>query len=175
VGFQFHLSYKTSQGEDASLLIATGPNISINTILGLPFMQGTGMILDLVDNMAECKYLDCPPFPIDFRRMSNHVPVTDEPSATVQLVEPTKIIKEIEHLERYIEAKVQARGSSGNLREPAVHFGTKSAAHAALIDSDSVHSAVHPTKGWAHQWVPPASVQEDYDDYHEVLREDGSL
>ena len=66
VGFQFHLPYKTTQGEDASLLIATGPNVSVNTILGLPFMQGMGMILDLVDNTAECKYLDCPPFPIDF-------------------------------------------------------------------------------------------------------------
>jgi hypothetical protein len=138
-------------------------------------MQGTGMILDLVDNTAECKYLDCPPFPIDFRRTSNHVPVADEPSATVQLVESTKIIEEIKHLERYVEAKVQARGSRGNLTEPAVHFGTKSAARAALIDSDSVHSAARPTEGWAHRWVPPASVQEDYDDYHEVLREDGSL
>jgi hypothetical protein len=107
--------------------------------------------------------------------MSNHVPVTDEPSATVQLVESTKIIEEIKHLERYVEAKVQARGSRGNLTEPAVHFGTKSAARAALIDSDSVHSAVRPTEGWAHRLVPPASVQEDYDDYHEVLREDGSL
>jgi hypothetical protein len=66
VGFQFHLPYKTTQGEDASLLIATGPTVSVNTILGLPFMQGMGMILDLVDNTAECKYLDCPPFPIDF-------------------------------------------------------------------------------------------------------------
>jgi len=113
VGFQFHLPYKTSQGEDAPLLIATGPNVSVNTILGLPFMQGTGMILNLVNNTAECKYLDCPPFLIDFRGTSNHVPVTDEPSATVQLVEPTEIIEEIKHLERYIEAKVQARGSSG--------------------------------------------------------------
>ena len=52
VGFQFHLPYKTTQGEDASLLIATGPNVSVNTILGLPFMQGMGMILDLVDNTA---------------------------------------------------------------------------------------------------------------------------
>jgi hypothetical protein len=175
VGFQFHLPYKTTQGEDASLLIATGPNVSVNTILGLPFMQGTGMILNLVDNLTECKYLDCPPFPIDFRRTSNHVPVTDEPSATIQLVESTKIIEEIKHLERYIEAKVQARSSRGNLTEPAVHFGTKSLARAALIDSDSVHSAARPTEGWAHRWVPPASVQEDYDDYHEVLREDGSL
>ena len=82
--------------------------------------------------------------------MSNHVPVTDEPSATVQLVKPTKIIEEIKHLERYIEAKVQARGSRGDLMEPAVHFGTKSAARAALIDSNSVHSAARPTEGWAY-------------------------
>jgi len=175
VGFQFHLPYKTTQREDAPLLIGTGPNVSINTILGLPFMQGTGMILDLVDNTAECKYLDCPPFPIDFRRTLNHVLVTDEPSATVQLVKSTKIIEEIKHLECYIKAKVQAPGSRGNITELAVHFETKSGARAALIDSDSVHSAAHPTKGWAHRWVPPASVQEDDDDYREVLREDGSL
>jgi hypothetical protein len=66
VGFQFHLPYKTTAGEDALLLIAIGPHVSVNTILGLPFMQGTGMILNLVNNLAEFKYLDCPAFPIDF-------------------------------------------------------------------------------------------------------------
>jgi hypothetical protein len=66
VGFQFHLPYKTKEGDDLSLMIATGPNVSVNTILGLPFMLGTGMILDLVDNLAECKHLDCPLFPVDF-------------------------------------------------------------------------------------------------------------
>jgi hypothetical protein len=44
VGFQFHLPYKATTGEEASLLIATGPHVSVNTIRGLPFMQGTGMI-----------------------------------------------------------------------------------------------------------------------------------
>jgi len=66
VGFQFHLPYKTIAGEETLFLIATGPHVSVNTILGLPFMQGTGMILDLVNNLAECKYLDCPAFPIDY-------------------------------------------------------------------------------------------------------------
>ena len=149
VGFQFHLPYKTTAGEDASLLIATGPHVSVNTILGLPFMQGTGMILDLVDNLAECKYLDCPAFPIDFRRTSNHVPVTDEPSTPVQFAESATIIQEIIHLKRYYEAKVQAGSLRMRSGEPAVHFGTKSAACAALIDSDSVHSAVRPGKGMA--------------------------
>jgi len=57
----------------------------------------------------------------------------------------------------------------------AVHFGRKSAARAALIDSDSVHFAERPAEGWAHRWVPPASVHEDDDDYHAFLREDWSL
>jgi hypothetical protein len=82
-GFQFHIPYKTTEGGDTSLMIATGPQISVNTILGLPFMQGMGMILDLVDNLAECKYLACPQFPIDSQRTSNHVPVMDKPSAEV--------------------------------------------------------------------------------------------
>ena len=173
VGFQFHLPYKTSDGEDASLIIATGPHVSVNTILGLPFMQGTGMILDLVDNLAECKYLDCPPFPIDFRRTSNHVPVTDDPDASVQIADSaTMIIKEITHLERYYEAKVQASSSSGNPSEPAVRFGTQSSSRSALVGYDSEHSAVRSTKDWAQRWVPPTSVHEDNDDYNSVLRVD---
>jgi hypothetical protein len=67
VGFQFHLPYKTKDGGDASFVIATGPHVSVNTILGLPFVVATGMIIDFVDNVADCKYLDCPPFPIDFQ------------------------------------------------------------------------------------------------------------
>jgi len=175
VGFQFHLPYNTTAGEDALLLIATGPHVSVNTILGLPFMQGTVMILDLVDNLAGCKYLDCPAFPIDFQRTSNHVPVRDKPSTPVQFAKSTTIIQEIIHLERYYEAKVQAGSLCMRSGEPAVHFGTKSAARAALIDSNSVHSALRPGDGMAHRWVPPASVHEDADDYYSVLREDGSL
>jgi len=30
-----------------------GPNISVNTIIGLPFIKGVGMIIDTVDDMAE--------------------------------------------------------------------------------------------------------------------------
>jgi hypothetical protein len=105
----------------------------------------------------------------------NHVPVTNEPSANVQIDKSAAIITEIAHLERYYEAKVQAGSSSSHIVEPAVHFETKSAARAAFIDSNSVHSAVHLAEGWAHRWVPPTSVNEDNDNYHAVLREDRSL
>ena len=66
VSSHFHLPYKTKEGDDSSLMIAAGPNFSLNTIIGLPFMQGTGMILDIVDNLVECKHLDCPLFSIEF-------------------------------------------------------------------------------------------------------------
>jgi hypothetical protein len=82
VGFLFHFPYKTWEGDTASLMVATGPNISVNTIIGLPFMKATGMILDLVDEVVDCRYLHCPPFSVDFRQTSNHVPVMDKPSDT---------------------------------------------------------------------------------------------
>ena len=50
----------------ASFAIATGPHVSVNTILGLPFQVATGMVIDLVENVVECKSLDCPPFTIEF-------------------------------------------------------------------------------------------------------------
>jgi hypothetical protein len=66
VGFLFHLLYRTRVGDTSSLMVAPGPNVSVNTILGLPFMKATGMVLDLVDEFADCRYLECPPFPVDF-------------------------------------------------------------------------------------------------------------
>jgi hypothetical protein len=67
VGFQFHLTYKTKDGGDTLFVIPTGPHVSVNTILGLPFVVAMGMIIDFVNNVADCRYLNCPPFPINFR------------------------------------------------------------------------------------------------------------
>jgi hypothetical protein len=66
VGYQLHHPYKTKECGQSSLVIGTGSNVSVNTILGLPFMLGTGMILNLVNNLAEYKHLDYPPLPIDY-------------------------------------------------------------------------------------------------------------
>jgi hypothetical protein len=66
VGFVFHLPYKTREGNSASLMVAMGSNVFINTILGLLLMKATGMILDLLGEVVDCKYLGCPPFPADF-------------------------------------------------------------------------------------------------------------
>ncbi len=41
VGFQFHLPYLTKDGSQTSLMIATGPHVTVNTIVGPPFIQAT--------------------------------------------------------------------------------------------------------------------------------------
>ena len=66
VFFQFHLPYKSKEGDNASFMIATGPHISINTILGLPFQLETGAIVDFVDMVVECKLWTVLPSPSIF-------------------------------------------------------------------------------------------------------------
>jgi len=128
VGWQFHLPYKTKTGEDASFAIATGPHVSVNTVLGLPFQTATGMIIDLVDDVVECKHLDCPNFDINYRRTSNHVPVMDEPSekARVHFADTyRRVIKDVENLEHFYKAKVLVIGSKRKSETSSVHFGSK--------------------------------------------------
>jgi hypothetical protein len=176
VGFQFPLPYKTKDGGDASLVIATGSHVFVNTILGLPFVVAMGMIIDFVNNVADCRYLDCVPFPIDFQRTSNHVPVMDEPDASVNISQYNNIIREMENLERYYDAKVQAGSSKITPQSQAVHIGSKSMARAAVSDSDSVGIAAHPLRGIGTRWVPPSSVHKDDDEYHSsILGKDNNL
>jgi hypothetical protein len=50
----------------------------VNLIVGLPFIQATGMILDMMDQVAELKTLDAPQFPIEYHHTTVHVPIVDE-------------------------------------------------------------------------------------------------
>jgi hypothetical protein len=63
VGFQFHLPYLTKESNPTSILIATGPQVTVNMIVGLPFIQATRAVKDLSDNVAELLALDAPPPP----------------------------------------------------------------------------------------------------------------
>ncbi len=56
---------------------------------------------------------------------------------------------------------MQACSLDGQLKKAAVHFGSKSTARSAVIDSNSVASAVRPTRAMKYQWVPPSSVHEE--------------
>jgi hypothetical protein len=77
VRFQFHLPYLTNKGDPTSILIATGPHVTVNMIVGLPFIQATHAIINLLDNVTELHALDAPHFPLEFRCATVHVPVME--------------------------------------------------------------------------------------------------
>ncbi len=127
--------------------------------------------------MAECKYLDCPPFPIDYRRTSNQVPVMDNPSVPVHHAHGSfqQTIHKIENLKQYYDSKVQGQGSRAP-EKYVVRFELTSAGRDALSDVKSVNTASTPKTDMSTRWVPPSSVTEEIDDYHsQVLGEDRYL
>jgi hypothetical protein len=55
VGFQFHLPYLTKEGNTTSILIATGPHVTVNTIIGLPFINPLVPSLILQITLLNCE------------------------------------------------------------------------------------------------------------------------
>ena len=83
--FQFHIPYKLrGDGGDCVFSIAAGRDVSVNVILGLPFIILMKMVCDFVDNLATCHAIDAPSFPIDYRRTCNTVPKPDAGASLVQ-------------------------------------------------------------------------------------------
>jgi hypothetical protein len=100
----------------------------------------------------------------------------DKHDAPVQLTKFCNVVCEIENLERYYYAKVQAGGSRSSDNHSVVHFGTRSAARPAVIDSGSMDSALYHSGGIGTRWVPPSSMHVDDNDYHSsVLAKDSYL
>ncbi len=75
VGSEIHLPYLTKDRSETSLLVAAGPDVAVNLILGLLFIKATGMIGDFVENVCQAKHLICNPFPINFKRATKSMPV----------------------------------------------------------------------------------------------------
>jgi hypothetical protein len=104
VGFQFHLPYLTKEGDPMSIFIATGPHVTVNMIVGLPFIQPMRAVIDLSDNVAELCALDAPPFPLEYRRARVHVPaaIGEGKEQPVHMANAhLDMINEINALERY--------------------------------------------------------------------------
>ena len=74
--------------------------------MGLPFIQATRAIIDLSDDVADLRAIDHPPFPIEYRRATVHVPTIEEGAdRPVHLTEAkSEIIQTLEHLEAYFSA-----------------------------------------------------------------------
>jgi hypothetical protein len=100
VGFQFHLPYLMKDGSPTSIVIATGPHVTVNTIVGLPFIQATGAIIDLSDNAAGLRAIDAHPLP------TVHVPLTEESKdCPIHLTASEHaLIQDIKRLEAYFSS-----------------------------------------------------------------------
>ncbi len=104
VGFQFHLPYFTRTGQPTRILIATGPHVMVNMIVGLLFIQATGMVIDLSNHVADLRTLHMVPFPLEYRRATVHIPIINEGTAPVNLTYYGDIIAKTENLEKHYAA-----------------------------------------------------------------------
>jgi hypothetical protein len=116
VGFQFHLPYLTCEGTATSLVLATGCNVMVNIILGLPFITQTKMVIDTANQVAEMRALDSPPFAINFRCAMCKVPAVNDKIAASNAAKFANIVKEAKGIKAFFAAKT------------AVHYACKSPA-----------------------------------------------
>ena len=74
IGFELLLPYRNRDGATIAIGFATGTHVTVNAIIGLPFITAVGMIIDTVDNKIQMKHLDCGLFDIEYKLTSSDVP-----------------------------------------------------------------------------------------------------
>ena len=158
VGFQFHLPYLTKDGDTTSILIATGPHVTVNTIVGLPFIQATRAVIDLSDNVVELRAFDAPPFPLEYRRATVHVPVIEEGSEhPVHMAGAyDTLINEINALEKhFISATViHATDEKDGSRSQHVTFGASPPRPTNITTTTLQSVLAHATNVGKRGYVP---------------------
>lgn len=158
IAFEFHIPFLTRDGSSASIIIAVGPDVSVNVIFGLPFIKTTGGILDLVSDRFEVHNLVSEPFPVVYLRSRNFVPKDDghpPPSTQYQ-----NIIQEITRLEQYVTQVLPAPDRSVSFG-PTTIGSPGQQLHATSLSGSSPDSIV--------RWVPPTSTGFNHDDYYDPL------
>jgi hypothetical protein len=100
VAFKFKVPYLTKEGNPTTFMVAVGPNVTVNTILGPTFIKQTKMIVNVADQVAELHALDALPFPINFCHGQCHVPTINETKVHVNMTQYTNIIREINSIEQ---------------------------------------------------------------------------
>ncbi len=90
------------EGSPTSLAIATGPNVTVNVILGLPFITHIKMVIDTSNQVAELHAFDMPLFPIDFCCTMYAIPVIDNAAAATNAALHADIVREMEKLKSTI-------------------------------------------------------------------------
>jgi hypothetical protein len=134
VGFEVHLPYLTKDGSETSLLVAVGPDVAMNLILGLPFIKATGMIGNFVDNVCQAKHLLCDLFPINFKRATKSIPVFTDASAPCNIAYSQDTLHVLAALRKFFPPK-------SNI----------------IISTDTDAISAKTKTRFSDRWVPPAS------------------
>ena len=154
VGFVIHLNYLTKDGSATPLLVAAGPDVAMNLILGLRFIKAMGLICDFIDNVCQAMHLLCDPFPIDFNRPSKSIPVFLVTGAPYYVNNSSDTLRVLASLRTIFPCNSDEDKEAIHLSQSKVQFG--------------------------NQWVPPMSLDSyaslDANDYHhQVLGDLGYL
>ena len=156
VGFQFHLPYLTREGHPTHLSVACGPNVMVNTILGLPFIQQTRMIIDASDQVADLRALDTPAFPIDFRRAMCTIPAIEQTqSPPPQSAQYANVIKAVDDILAFY-ADDPTPSSQGILRP-----SKRSRPKLAFGDSFPVATRTRSTVEFADERIPAITIGDE--------------
>jgi hypothetical protein len=117
VVFQFHMPYLMRKGTPTTLLVACRPNVMVNCILGLPFIQATKMVIDAANQVVDLRALDTPPFPLDLRHAMCTVPAIGGPPDDESAVRYAKVIAEVDRVKTlYSNKSLPALTPPGILR-----------------------------------------------------------
>jgi hypothetical protein len=151
VAIRFHLPYLAQEGNPTSFLIATGRNVTINTILGLPFIQQTKMIINTTDQVAKLCALDAPPFPINFCHAMCAMPPVDEARAATNAALQVDIVRKVANIKAFFMMNPPAIMSTSILL-PAkracradFHNISSSDSNASAAGTASIGSAIKPS------------------------------
>ncbi len=100
VAFKFKVPYLTKEGNPTTFMVAVGLNVTIKSILRLPFIKQTKMIVEAADQVTELCALDALPFPIKFCHAQCHILTINETKVHVNMTQYPTIIQEINNIEQ---------------------------------------------------------------------------
>jgi hypothetical protein len=142
-------------GQATSILIATGPHVTVNTIVGLPFILATRMIINLSDNVADMRVLNASPFLLEYRRAAVHVPIVDEAGAAPTHLSTTHqdLIEEIKAVEQQFAASSFVADVPDNDAIKLVSFGSRAVRQPMLSTTSNPVSAIKPGSPPRQAWI----------------------
>ncbi len=126
------------------------------------------MVINYIDNVVDAKYLDCPPFPINFHRTTKTLPAIDDDSTTHYAE-----FEDVHGILKKTDSFIAEVGNNFQSAKP--NTISKSETHRP-VEAASNSNSVTTGRSIAVWWVPPSSANDTSDDYHnQVLGDAGYL